>query len=454
MDGSEWTYYTEYYQWRPPHNKNSKSYSAKGGQTLHGSLIYDSKSDSYFLNQTLLETGVSSTQTVPCQNGKKYRIPYVVYEKTFPCSTYPPDGVVTFKDIYAECDNTDCTSDIKWEAKVKDPNCDMKANIIDTKTISITWDPNAKSKYDNMKKNELIHMNALGWAKNFIAQTVQENDSPVSYLSFHHPTSLDANPQNPMVVSPEGQDNALLVQLTTPANQDEIRSIDFKLVSRDDGYVGAHTNKFLYSTIYYQTWVANVKFDKKAPFGTYYASVTVTQRDGTSKTIDDFENTYWNHERNQYAIQYVPSHKDIVASDIQLTSLEFPESVAWSDNQFTFKVGFESPVGLYHGRVQICPLGETANCDHGYTSLLCTDKYSTSSGIEKIQLDHEDSHQVEGNFLEGIYESTCVFQKDYNKPGKYEFAIILVNNARREHAFKPDDIVSKGFKSIVTITDD
>ena len=61
---------------------------------------------------------------------------------------------------------------------------------------------------------------------------------------------------------------------------------------------------------------------------------------------------------------------------------------------------------------------------------------------------------MEGNFLEGIYESTCVFQKDYNKPGKYEFAVILVNNARREHAFKPDDIVSKGFKSIVTITDD
>ena len=74
--GSSWSFYTEYYQWKPTHNSNSDSYPAKGGQTLHGSLIYDASSDSYFLNQTLVDTGVSSTQTVPCQDGKKYTVPY------------------------------------------------------------------------------------------------------------------------------------------------------------------------------------------------------------------------------------------------------------------------------------------------------------------------------------------------------------------------------------------
>ena len=53
------------------------------------------------------------------------------------------DGVVTFKDIYAECDGVECTNDIQWESKVKDPNCNMK-NIIDPTTISITWDVNAE----------------------------------------------------------------------------------------------------------------------------------------------------------------------------------------------------------------------------------------------------------------------------------------------------------------------
>ena len=220
--GSAWNYYTEYYQWKPTHNSNSKSYPAKGGQTLHGSLIYDSGSDSYFLNQTLLETGVSSTQTVPCQDGKRYRLPYVVYEKTFPCSTYPPDGIVTFKDIYAECDGTDCTADIKWEAKVKDPNCDMKANIIDANTISITWDPHAKSKYDLMKPGSLILKNAHGWAKKFIAQEVQDNDSPIPFIEYYQPTRDGEDPPQPMASSQEYRD--LIVNLLTRESESEVRS--------------------------------------------------------------------------------------------------------------------------------------------------------------------------------------------------------------------------------------
>jgi hypothetical protein len=165
--GSSWSMYTEYYQWKPTHNSNSQSYSVKSGQTLHGSMIYDASSDAYFLNQTIVETGQSSTQTVPCQTGKKYRLPYVVYEKTFPCKDYPADGVVTFRDIVAECDGKDCANDIKWASKVQDANCDMKANIIDANTISITWDTTAKSKYDTLSRAELFKLNANGWAANY-----------------------------------------------------------------------------------------------------------------------------------------------------------------------------------------------------------------------------------------------------------------------------------------------
>ena len=45
-----------------------------------------------------------------------------------------------FYDIKAECDGTDCTNDIEWAARVKDANCDMQANILNSTTISITWD--------------------------------------------------------------------------------------------------------------------------------------------------------------------------------------------------------------------------------------------------------------------------------------------------------------------------
>ncbi len=55
--------------------------------------------------QTIVETGVSSTQVVPCQNGKKFVVPYVVYEKVWQCSAYPADEIVTFRDIKISCDN-------------------------------------------------------------------------------------------------------------------------------------------------------------------------------------------------------------------------------------------------------------------------------------------------------------------------------------------------------------
>ena len=161
--GSAWSMYTEYYQWSPTHNSNSRSYPVQAGQTLHGKMTYDASTDSYTLSQTIVETGQVSSQVVACQSGKKYTIPYVVYEKTFPCADYPPDEVVTFYDVIVECDGQDCTSDVRWEAKVEDANCDMAAHISQNSTnteISITWDTSASSKYDSVPIEQLLQMNA------------------------------------------------------------------------------------------------------------------------------------------------------------------------------------------------------------------------------------------------------------------------------------------------------
>jgi hypothetical protein len=124
------------------HNSNSDQYPVKAGQTLRGSLVYDASSDAYGLTQTIVETGDSSSQTVKCQDGKAYRVPYVVYEKVFPCRDYPPDGVVTFRNITIECDGQPCTQAVSWQAKVEDANCNMAANIDSAQnTISIVRQP-------------------------------------------------------------------------------------------------------------------------------------------------------------------------------------------------------------------------------------------------------------------------------------------------------------------------
>jgi len=163
--GGQWSMYTEYFQWSPEHNSNSPQQSVKAGQTLHGYLTYMPFFDSYNLTQTVEETGATSHQVVRCQNKKKYNLPYIVYEKLFPCGDYPPDEAVIFTNITIECDNKDCTNDVKWTPMVKDANCDMAAKIIDPKTISITWNTNAASKYDNFTQAELFELNNHGWAK-------------------------------------------------------------------------------------------------------------------------------------------------------------------------------------------------------------------------------------------------------------------------------------------------
>ena len=107
---------------------------------------------------------------MPCQSGKKYTVPYVVYEKTWPCGDYPPDGKVAVNIVASECDGAPC--DITWEAKVKDPNCNMQA-VIGTNQIDLTWDTSAKSKYDGMSRDELAQLNARGaWAA-ALAQPVE-----------------------------------------------------------------------------------------------------------------------------------------------------------------------------------------------------------------------------------------------------------------------------------------
>jgi len=156
---SSWSMYTEYYQWQPTHNSNSQTYSVKAGQTLLGTLTYVASTDSYTLEQKIVETGSVSSQKVVCQNGKKYRIPYVVYEKKWPCNDYGSDQSVNFQILAAQCDGVDCINNITWAAKVKDPNCQMTAHILSQTSISITWNTSAPSAYDNVDRLDLIAMN-------------------------------------------------------------------------------------------------------------------------------------------------------------------------------------------------------------------------------------------------------------------------------------------------------
>jgi len=138
--------------------------------------VYDASSDAYDLSQTIVETGDVSSQTVPCQSGKRFTVPYIVYEKVTSCGNYPPDGVVTFSNITIECDGQPCTSAVKWEAKVEDPNCEMTAHVDKyPDELSITWDTSLTSRYDNYTTAELYALNGgRGWGARAVAAMLEK----------------------------------------------------------------------------------------------------------------------------------------------------------------------------------------------------------------------------------------------------------------------------------------
>jgi len=145
--GSGWEIYTEYYQWSPTNNVNSRQYGTKAGNQLYGQITYNGDSaQSYTITQKDTVSGSSSSQVVPVQkNGnayKNYTIMYFVYEKVAACADYPAEGIVTFQDISVTCNNVQIAP--TWTTSYVENVCNFRAHGINATTVSITWDTSAK----------------------------------------------------------------------------------------------------------------------------------------------------------------------------------------------------------------------------------------------------------------------------------------------------------------------
>jgi len=139
--GSSWSAYTEYFQWSPENNVNSKQFGVQAGDLMRGQIVYNGD-QSYTITQTDTTTGGTSSQVVKVQkksNGehKNYTILYIVYEKVANCGDYPPDEEVTFTNIVVQCNNQ--TIQPQWRASYVDEVCDFTANIVSPSQVQITW---------------------------------------------------------------------------------------------------------------------------------------------------------------------------------------------------------------------------------------------------------------------------------------------------------------------------
>jgi hypothetical protein len=147
--GSSWYLYTEYYQWNPTNNQDSSQQSTNSGDILLGSITYLGNQQ-YQLVQNDTTAGVTSSMQVKVQKSnsgmgpgyKNYSVFYVVYEKVARCRDYPPEGIVTFSNIYCECDGVQITP--SWTTSYVEDVCNNRANVVNASTITITWDTSSK----------------------------------------------------------------------------------------------------------------------------------------------------------------------------------------------------------------------------------------------------------------------------------------------------------------------
>lgn len=162
-EGSGWAFYTEYYQWSPSNNVNSHQYSTEAGNVLHGQLTFNGESkQSYTLIQQDLTANQKSSMVIPVQRDesgqhKNYSVMYIVYEKVAQCAHYPPDQKVEFYDIFVYCNGQKVNP--KWTTSYVEDVCDFRAHVINTETVTITWNINAANpRLEQMKQNRRGHL--------------------------------------------------------------------------------------------------------------------------------------------------------------------------------------------------------------------------------------------------------------------------------------------------------
>eukprot|EP01091_Cochliopodium_minus_P011779 TRINITY_DN3430_c0_g1_i1.p1 TRINITY_DN3430_c0_g1~~TRINITY_DN3430_c0_g1_i1.p1 ORF type:complete len:236 (-),score=68.99 TRINITY_DN3430_c0_g1_i1:41-715(-) len=142
-DGDDhWLIYNEYYQWNPTYNYDSHMIKVQPGQIVYGSVTYVPGNNSYTMKNSILGgESVSSSIAIQLENGqpKVYTDAYFVLEKVASnCKQYPPEGVVTFYDISVSYENVvDKTP--AWSTHVLDAVCGSTAHILNSTTVSITW---------------------------------------------------------------------------------------------------------------------------------------------------------------------------------------------------------------------------------------------------------------------------------------------------------------------------
>lgn len=145
--GAHYSIFNGVFDWTDESWHTSKEvYTVSPGDKIVSSVTFRPKDNSYDMYIMSTQTGKSITTNYKIQSKQKAaesQAFFVLEHQPLTCKAYPANGKCTFEDIYVEVDN-EPVKDIEWFADSYKPACKSVANILDSKTIKFTWDPNVK----------------------------------------------------------------------------------------------------------------------------------------------------------------------------------------------------------------------------------------------------------------------------------------------------------------------
>ena len=146
--GNVYTIFNGVFDWTPGGgwHTSPKKLTVKPGDKITSSVTYNKRDNSYTMliaSAALGETISTDYTLLRRQTKNESSAVFVLEHQPRTCKAYPTSGEMSFENIYVEVDYKPVAAPA-WEALQERPACSSKAEVVDSATIKITWDPSAE----------------------------------------------------------------------------------------------------------------------------------------------------------------------------------------------------------------------------------------------------------------------------------------------------------------------
>jgi len=139
----QYSIFNGYYEWDNLTWFSGKQGGVSPGDTIFGSITFLPESNSYEMFIECKKTGFQVADRIAVEGKIVYTDAYFVVEhQPSNCEEYPSNGEVIFSNINIELENQPVIPE--WQAFQYRPACESTAHILNSSSVSFTWNPSGR----------------------------------------------------------------------------------------------------------------------------------------------------------------------------------------------------------------------------------------------------------------------------------------------------------------------